>query len=420
MDYPCGGRRLSRRAWCRHNDALFHSRPAPPAPILRFDIVIVGAGLAGASLAVALRGSPLRLALVEAHPPAAGGDGRAYAVSPAGMAFLHEIGVWPHLDPARLTPVHDMHIRGDDGGALDFAASESGAAALAWIAESGPIQRELRETVRRQPNLALFCPARPQSLQLGAASARLALADGRVLEAGLIVGADGTDSWVREQAGLAAQTLAYGETGVVANFSCARPHGNAAWQWFRPDGVLAWLPLPENRVSMVWSTADAHARKLLALPADELCRRVAAAGDMQLGALAPLSAAAGFPLRFMRVPRIIAPRLALLGDAAHAIHPLSGHGINLGFQDARRLAGVLAAMAPHEDCGDERLLRRYERARAEETALLQWTTHGLQQLFQPTHGLIRLARNLGLNLTDRVPVLKNALARYAMGETPAN
>lgn len=389
---------------------------------MRFDILIVGAGLAGASLAAALRGSRYRLALVEARapsPPAGDDDGRVLALSPASAAFLRAIGAWPHLDPARLTPVHAMRIRGDAGGALDFDAADTGSAELAWIAESGPLQRELWESARRQPNLQLFCPAMPQALQIDDDVARLTLADGRVLEASLLVAADGAESWVRTQAGLEALTLGYGETGVVASFACAAPHRNTAFQWFRRDGVLAWLPLPGERISMVWSTPDAHAQALLALPADELGRRVAAAGEGRLGALAPLTAAAGFPLRFMRVPRIVAPRLALVGDAAHTVHPLSGHGINLGFADAHRLAAALHALAAHEDCGDERPLRRYERARAEETALLQWTTHGLQRLFRPTHGIIRLARNLGLNLTDRVPVIKNALARYAMGNPAA-
>jgi len=396
--------------------------PFPP-PILRFDIVIVGAGPAGASLAAALRGSRHRLALVEARAPVpagAGWDSRIYAISPASAAFLRAIGAWQHLDASRLTPVHAMHIRGDAGGALDFDAADTGASELAWIAEAGLIQRELWESLKRQGNLQLFCPAAPQALQLDGGTARLTLADGRVLEADLLVAADGAGSWVRRQAGLEALNLDYGETGVVANFACAKPHRNAAFQWFRDDGVLAWLPLAEDCISVVWSTPEAHARVLLDLPAEAVAGRVAAAGDGCLGALTLLAPAAGFPLRFLRVPRIVAPHLALVGDAAHAVHPLSGHGINLGFADARRLAGILGALAPHERCGDERPLRCYERARAEEIALLQWTTHGLQRLFRPAHGLIRLARNLGLNLTDRMPVIKNALARYAMGETAPN
>jgi ubiquinone biosynthesis UbiH/UbiF/VisC/COQ6 family hydroxylase len=393
--------------------------PGPPhfRRDLHFDILILGAGLAGASLAAALRRSPYRIGLVESRAPGpapAGWDSRVYAVSPASQRFLQDLGAWRHLDAARLTPVYDMAIRGDGGGRLDFSAWDSGVDLLAWIAEADLMQRELWEGLRRQDNLTLFCPAQPQGLEVRRDAVLLRLTSGESLQAALAVGADGADSWLRAQAGLPADILGYGEMGVVANFECERPHRNTAFQWFRHDGVLAWLPLPGERISMVWSTPEAHAGKLLGLEAAALCRRVAEAGGQRLGALAPLTAAATFPLRMIRVPRIVAPRLALIGDAAHAIHPLSGHGINLGFADARELAGVLLSQAAG-DCGDERLLRRYARARAEEVALLQWTTHGLQRLFRPSHPAVSLLRNLGLNLTDSLPVVRNMLVRYALG-----
>lgn len=385
---------------------------------MRFDIVIVGAGLAGASLAAALKGSRYRIALIDSRPPAPAPDGwdsRVYAVSPAAQGFLQEVGAWQHLAAERLTPVYDMAIRGDGDGLLDFSAYDSGADQLAWIVEAGLIQRELREGVKRQGNVTLICPAQPERLEMRGDAVLLGLTSGQTLEAGLIVGADGADSWVRAQAGMQADTLLYGEMGVVANFECEKPHHNTAFQWFRADGVLAWLPLPGNRISMVWSTPETHAHELLGLDAPKLCGRVAKAGNDRLGALSLQAPPAAFPLRLTRVPRIVAPRLALIGDAAHAIHPLSGHGINLGFLDARALAGVLQALPEFGDCGDERHLRRYARARAEEVALLQWTTHGLQRLFRPRHPALSLVRNLGLNLTDSLPVLRNMLVRYALG-----
>jgi len=314
-----------------------------------------------------------------------------------------------------LTPVYDMAIRGDGDGLLDFSAYDSGADQLAWIVEAGLIQRELWEGVKRQGNVTLICPAQPERLEMRDDAVLLGLTSGQTLEAGLIVGADGADSWVRAQAGMQADTLLYGEMGVVANFECEKPHHNTAFQWFRADGVLAWLPLPGNRISMVWSTPETHAQELLGLDVPKLCGRVAKAGNDRLGALSLQAPPAAFPLRLTRVPRIVALRLALIGDAAHAIHPLSGHGINLGFLDARALAGVLQALPEFGDCGDERHLRRYARARAEEVALLQWTTHGLQRLFRPSHPALSLVRNLGLNLTDSLPVLRNMLVRYALG-----
>lgn len=385
---------------------------------MRFDIIIVGAGLAGASLAAAFRGSRFRIALVEGRPPApapSGWDSRIYAVSPSAQAFLQEIGVWQHLDAGRLTPVYDMDIRGDADGRLGFSAYDSGVDKLAWIVESGLMQRELWETVKRQGNITLFCPAQPQHLDIRGDAVLLGLTSGETLEAALVVGADGADSWVRAQAGLQADTLLYGEMGMVANFACEKPHHNTAFQWFRKDGVLAWLPLPGQRISVVWSTPDAHAQELLGLDGEALCRRIAAAGANRLGGLTPLTPPTAFPLRMMRVPRIVAPRLALVGDAAHAIHPLSGHGINLGFLDARELAHGLLDLPEYRDCGDERALRRYARARAEEVALLQWATHGLQRLFRPQHPALATLRNLGLNLTDKLPVVRNMLVRYALG-----
>ena len=385
---------------------------------MRFDILIVGAGLAGASLAAALRGSRYRIALIEGRlpePAVAGWDSRVYAVNPAARDFLREIGAWQHFDPARLTPVHDIQVRGDGDGRLDFSACDSGIDALAWIVESGLMQRELQETVKRQGNLSLFCPARPQRLEMREDAVLLGLTSGETLEAALVVGADGADSWVRGQAGLHADTLLYGEMGVVANFECGKPHHNTAFQWFRSDGVLAWLPLPGQRISVVWSTPEAHARELLDLDAAAFCRRVADGGGERLGALRLMAPPAAFPLRLTRVPRIVAPRLALVGDAAHTIHPLSGHGINLGFLDARELARNILALPEYCDCGDGRALRRYARARAEEVALLQWTTHGLQRLFRPRHPVLACLRNLGLNLTDSLPVLRNTLVRYALG-----
>lgn len=381
-----------------------------------FDLIIVGGGLAGASLALALRDSRLRIALIESRPPCRppGWDARIYAISPANATFLEALGAWKHLDPARVTPIRHMQVYGDDGGRLNFSAYETGVPELGWILESSLMTCEFWESAKRQANLTLFCPAAPAALEFRHDAALLHLADGTALSSRLLVGADGRDSWTRQAAGLAAVDTPYGEKGVVANFTTAKAPRETAYQWFRDDGVLAWLPLPENRISIVWSTPEAQADELCALPPDSLCQRVAEAGQGMLGELELLTPAAAFPLRLMRVPQTVAPRLALVGDAAHGIHPLSGHGINLGFQDARELAALLVATPPWRDIGELRLLQRYQRARREETCLLQGTTDALRRLFK--HGdAWRPLRNFGLNLTDRLPFVKNALTRYALG-----
>ncbi|PIV72072.1 MAG: ubiquinone biosynthesis protein UbiH [Rhodocyclales bacterium CG17_big_fil_post_rev_8_21_14_2_50_68_7] len=380
------------------------------------DVAVIGAGLAGASLACALRASELSVALVEGREPEAPPaqwDARVYAVSPGAAAFLDKTGVWPRLDRARMTPVHRMEIFGDDGGHLEFSAYACGVCELAWIVESGLMHRELWESAKRQANLTLLCPAEPEQLVVDAQGVRLRLAGGQEVAARVAVGADGANSWVRRQAGIGARTFDYGEMGVVANLACERAHGNTAFQWFRGDGVLAFLPLPGNRVSIVWSTLEAHAGELLALDPALFCAAVREASGARLGELEIVTAPQAFPLRLMRVEHPIAPRLALLGDAAHCIHPLSGHGINLGFGDAASLAGVLAAAAP-ADPGEAAVLRRYERARAEPVLAFQALTDALHRLFHARAAPLVLLRNLGLNLTGALPVVRNVLARQAM------
>ena len=395
---------------------------------MQFDLVIVGGGLAGLSLACALRNTRLKIALIESHLPAtvtrthAVWDARVYALSPANAVFLQEIGVWKHLDQQRIAPIHAMQVHGDGGARLDFSAYSTGIPELGWILESSLMADELWESAKRQSNLELLCLAAPSALDLNDQEAVLTLADGRRLSARLVVGADGRDSWVRQAAGLAAIDTPYNEMGVVANFACTKTHRGIARQWFRDDGVLAWLPLAGNdtsepvfRFSMVWSTANAHAEELLAMSGEELCARVAEAGKHELGALQLITPPTAFPLRLVRVPASIAQRVALVGDAAHGIHPLSGHGINLGYQDAKALADLLAAAPEWRDIGSQAILQRYQRARREETLLMQYTTHTLRVLFREKLPGLKPLRNIGLNLTNALPMVKNQLVRYALG-----
>ena len=384
-----------------------------------FDIVIVGAGLVGASFAMALRGAGLKLALVEAQAPAPVADdwdSRVYAISPGSAAFLQSMGIWKRLDRNRIGVVHEMYIHGDAANAqLRFSAYEAGVAELAAIVENRRLQSVLWQGLEHQHDLELICPERCTALQLHEDAAELTLAGGRTLGARLVVAADGMHSWVRQAVGIAAEVNAYGQMGVVANFACARPHHNTAFQWFRGDGVLAYLPLPGQRMSMVWSTADTHAAELLALSADTLCVQVADAGKDALGELSLLSPALQFPLARLRAGRLAAPRIALIGDAGHVVHPLAGQGVNLGFGDARVLARVLMQREQFRDPGEIRLLRRYERARAEDILAFAWVTDGLQRLFAARGGAVAKLRNAGLNLTNALPVVKNLLIRRALG-----
>jgi 2-polyprenylphenol 6-hydroxylase len=385
---------------------------------MKFDLIIVGGGLAGVAAAVALRKSRLSIAVVEPHlpgrDPAQEWDARIYAYSPASAEFLQSLGVWQHLDQSRLCPVAEMKVYGDGQSALRFSAYESGLPELAWIGESSLVHHELWESLKRQHNVTLFCPRSPEAVVFEDSEVRLELSGGDVLTSRLLVGADGRDSWVREQSGLGARNVPYGEMGVVANFECEREHCNIAYQWFREDGVLAWLPLPGRMISMVWSAQDEFAQTLLKMSDETLSEYVAQAGERVLGTLKVKGRPAAFPLRLMRVESVVKQRVALIGDAAHAIHPLSGHGINLGFQDAKALAELLAASPEWQDVGDYAFLRQYARKRAEEPFLLQYATHGLNRLFANRNPAVAFFRNAGLNLTGRLPVLTNALVRYAV------
>jgi ubiquinone biosynthesis UbiH/UbiF/VisC/COQ6 family hydroxylase len=384
---------------------------------LKPDIVIVGGGLAGAALARALRGESLALVARERPPaPASEGfDSRIYAISPGNAAFLGELEAWARMPAARVTPVHAMRVHGDDGRALlEFDAYAAGAAVLAWIVEDGLLQDALWRGLEAQDRLALLAPAQCQSLTAAEKRIQVTLRDGRAIEASLAVGADGARSFVRGQAGIAAQETAYGQTAVVANFACARPHRNVAYQWFQGGPVLALLPLPGDHVSMVWSASDAQAARLMALAPEVLASEVGEASGGALGELSPVTPARGFPLRRIHAARMVAPRVALAGDAAHVVHPLAGQGANLGFRDARELAAVLGAREPFRDPGDLRLLRRYERARAGAILAMRGVVHGLFSLFEASDPFRARLRNAGLNLTDRLPVLKNVLIRHAM------
>ena len=385
---------------------------------MQADIAIIGAGLVGASLARALADSGMELALLEAAPPAeriGEWDSRIYALSPGSVSFLDALGIWGAIDGARICPVRRMRIRGDKGRSrLEFSAYEAGVNELAWIVESGEIQRALWRALQSQANLRLLVPARPASLEVSARSARFGMESGEQVSARLIVGADGAQSWLRKEGGFSARTRSYGQRAVVANFACELPHRSVALQWFRSDGVLAYLPLPGNRISIVWSTFEEHAEELLRLGPAELAERVAEAGRGELGGLELITAPAAFSLARLAVDSTVRPRLALIGDAAHVVHPLAGQGVNLGFGDARSLAAELNTRRPGSDPGDRALLRRYERSRAEDILAMRLVTDALQRLFGAKGPAVAWLRNFGLNLADSAPVIKALLARRAV------
>jgi ubiquinone biosynthesis UbiH/UbiF/VisC/COQ6 family hydroxylase len=388
------------------------------------DIVIVGGGLNGAALACALRHGPHSVVLLEPQPPQTpeeGWDPRVYAYSPGNVNWIKSLGGWG--EPLRAQAVFRMRIHGDDGGKLDFDSIDAGLPELAWIAENGRLQSALWRTFSDTPNLRIVdTPAEAVTWgdlggdlggNLSGNNSRhvLHLADGATLATRLLVAADGANSWVRQQAGIGFLLEDYHHVGVVANFETEKPHRGAAWQWFRADGVLAYLPLPGNRISMVWSTPPEHAAELRALAPEALARRVAEAGKHALGELRCVTPAAGFPLKRRLADEWVRPGLVLLGDTAHTVHPLAGQGVNLGFRDSRLLAEVLRGGG---DPGEIGRLTAYAARRREDVVSMQFVTGGLRKLFGRQESLIRTLRNQGMQFTDHFPPLSQALMHHAV------
>jgi len=399
------------------NERQAHSYNATMT-IQTYDIAVVGGGLLGKTSALALAQSGLRVALLASPAPAAsmshGYDSRVYAFSSSSQALLEQLRVWPALDRERLTPVFDMRVFGDARSQLHFSAFQAAVPQLAWIVESGLVERALDAALGFQPNVT-WIAQRAQALTVDAKAATLTLDNGASLQARLVVGADGAHSWVRSQTEARVKQRDYRQTGVVANFRAALPHGETAYQWFSHGEIIALLPLPDQHVSLVWSAESAHAQALLALEPAQLAAQVEQAVGSKLGALECVTPARGFALVLQEVDRLIAPRIALVGDAAHTIHPLAGQGMNLGMRDVASLVDVVAQREPFRDPGDLILLRRYERSRRADIQKLVIATDGLHRLFAAPSSMVRGVRNLGMSLVASQPLIKRWLVSSALG-----
>lgn len=399
-------------------------RNTPGSP---FDALVIGRGAIGAATALGLARAGLKVGVVapRATPPASpqSWDARVFALSPATRALLERLHVWNALDAARIAPVYDMRIHPsarEGSPQLHFSAYEACVDALAWIVEGS----NLAGALERALSFAGVTQVDDSVVSVDAsdpAQAMVALAGGRSLQTRLVVGADGGNSPLRAMLGLPVLERAYPQTAVVANFETGLPHRDCAWQWFGPQGVLALLPLPGQRCSLVWSAPHALAAELRALAPQALADRVADAAWQVLGGMRCITPPQSFPLRLIQVDRSIAPRAVLVGDAAHVVHPLSGQGMNLGFGDVRALIDVVGGREAFRDPGDPLLLRRYQRARTEAVATMRLTTDGLQRLFDdeatlPLPGLLRPlvgARELGWRLVERSAWLKRRLIAHA-------
>lgn len=378
------------------------------------DVLIVGGGLVGAAAALGLAKSGFDVVLLEPHPPQISDDwdARVYAVSPGNVAWLSKLGVWDRVPAARKQAITRMDVRGDTHGRICFDAYEAHAATLASIVENRQLQDAIWAGFAKAGVQVIA--ARPTAIDSQATQATCQLDNGQTVSARLVIAADGANSWTRQQAGITVNSKPYHQLGVVANFELSAPHFGTARQWFKQDSILAWLPLPGLRMSMVWAQTEAAAANLLALDAKAFCQQVRAAGFGEWGELSLITPPQAFPLRLSSAEKTIAERLVLVGDAAHTVHPLAGQGVNLGFRDVRELLSQIQARKHHEDIGATAFLRHYARSRAEDVLVMQKSCDGLQRLFNQAPSWLGPLRNIGLSAVNQSTWLKRQLIAQAM------
>lgn len=409
------------------------------AELRSYDVLVCGGGLVGLAMTLALAPARLRVALLDPQalplPPTEGlerpdFDPRVSALTPASRALLEGFGLWPRLEALRLCAYTDMQVWDADGtGSIHFAAADLHQPCLGYIAENGLVAGVLAEAVRAagyidvlQDSLDSFAPQHAASGTSQAASQLVTLASGAQLTCRLLLGADGGSSRVRSLAGIATREWDTGHRALVATVRTAQPHHYTAWQRFMQSGPLAFLPLylpgapQQHYCSIVWSCVPELADELLALDEARFARRLEAAFESRLGAIESVSTRHAFPLWQKHAGDYVRPGLALIGDAAHTIHPLAGQGVNLGLADVKSLAGVLTRAAQRgEDFASEQVLSRYQRERKAANLGMLLVMEGFKRAFGSDDLALRWLRNAGLKLADDLRPFKQAVMKGAMG-----
>lgn len=396
---------------------------------LRADLLIVGAGMVGSALALALQGSGLQVLLLDGGPMSvkpfdaqASFEPRVSALSAASQRILERLGVWGGITARRASPYTDMHVWDGSGtGQIHFSAASLHAEVLGHIVENRVVQDALLDRLH-DCDLGLLANARLEQMRRSGDDWLLTLADGRTLRAPLVIAADGANSAVRRLTGVATREWDYLHHAIVTSVRSARPHRMTAWQRFTDNGPLAFLPLERDGrhdwCSIVWSTTPGEAQRLMTLDEADFCRELERAFEGQLGHVISADPRLCVPLRQRHAKRYVAEGLALIGDAAHTIHPLAGQGVNLGFLDAAVLAEVLLqATERGERLADVKVLSRYERRRMPHNLALMAAMEGFERLFQADPLPVRWLRNTGLKLVNRLPEAKALFVREALGLT---
>lgn len=386
------------------------------------DVIVVGAGMIGASFAAALKGSSLSVALIDAGAPPAPLPSdrcelRVSAVSPATKSILQAGGAWELLDADRIGPYATMYVwDASSSGAVEFDAAEIGETWLGYIIENNNIHHALLKSIDSADNIEYRFNEPPASLVADRERYRLVLESGETLSARLVVGADGAHSWVRGELDIPVDSRLYGQRAFVCEARTGRPHQHTAWQRFLPTGPVAFLPLANGNCSVVWTCDAELADELAGVDEASFGERLAEAFAGQLGRVDVVGPVGSFDLSRRRAAHYVVERGALIGDAAHVVHPMAGQGANLGFGDAWSLCRVLLeAERAERDIGRRQVLRRYERWRRSENFSMMRLLDALHGLFSSDSAIVRRVRGMGLDLVDHQDWLKHFLARQALG-----
>lgn len=387
-------------------------------------VIIIGAGMVGLVLARALSQQNIHVTLIESQKPALkfaknSVDARVSALNLASKIFLQQLQSWEYLQPQHVAPLRELIVWDDlGGGDIHFDSADVGENEMGYIIENRELLRVLWQQCSDDENITLLCPAKPKTIQNHPDHLTLTLEDGATLSARLIVGADGGQSWLRTQMSTEVIERSYYQQAIIAVVKTESAHCNVAYQSFLTTGPIGLLPLADaHQAALVWSCDHEKAQALLAMEASEFNLEMTNALHMRLGQLRLLNAPQAISLTMRHARQYVALRLALIGDAAHTIHPLAGQGVNLGFMDAQCLANVISHAAQvGKDIGAMKILRRYERARKGDNTVMIAAMRGFKELFGNESPLLIQLRSQGLNLCNRMTMLKKCFMHYAMGK----
>ncbi|MBX2886714.1 MAG: UbiH/UbiF/VisC/COQ6 family ubiquinone biosynthesis hydroxylase [Granulosicoccus sp.] len=386
------------------------------------DVLIVGGGMVGGLLAAALADSGLEIVVLESREPRPFTnddefDLRVSALSLASERMLQAVGAWEGITSRRSCPYRHMQVwDGEQGGETLFYSGDIGETHLGSIVENRVLQLALTEVMQQRSQIHYACPAELAGLEVAANHVDITLADGQQICARLVVGADGANSRVRQLCGISSSQQRYPQKALVATIKTSLPQQSITWQRFLPTGPQAFLPLPGQHASMVWYHTEDEIARLEGLADAAFIGEMESAFPEQLGEVAALVGRGSFPLQRSHAERYVKQRVALVGDAAHTVHPLAGQGVNIGLLDAACLAETLIrAQRKQQDIGQLHRLRPYERWRRSENALMIQVLDGFYHAFKPQPPMVQQLRSMALNMADRLSPMKRLVIRYATG-----